>query len=50
MMTQSAQPQAMAMDQSTGLLAGRYSQKGRKVMPGSHSTANQAALTARITE
>jgi hypothetical protein len=48
-MAESAQPQAMAMDQSTGLLAGTYGHIGRMVMPGSHSTANQTALAARIT-
>ena len=47
MIAASAQPQTMAMDESTGLLAGICGSAGRQARPGSHSTANQAALAAR---
>ena len=47
--TTSAQPPTAAVDQDTGTWAYIFGSAGRKVRPGNHSTANQAALPARTT-
>jgi hypothetical protein len=44
-----AQPQTMAIDQSTGLVAGVFRSAGRQARPGSHSTTNQAAPAVSTT-